>query len=326
MYTAYDRDKQEQQFNSMVPGAPGVIGYGSAAILSGYGLHRLNSFAKGQYETHGSDIQNWVAKHILDGAAVKDLPEYSTLTGKVMKKGMSMMWGNRLTSSVGAYNAKTKRFGGTKYDWILGEGKDAKGSLKPTAEWMAFQEKKVAAYNHWNMANYKVAGEGGATHASWFFGKKSKVAAGEIYATRRKLPGLGFAAFGLMTINSELEARGDMSGIATGMIREGASILGAKSLGTLGMLAGAALGPVGAFIGGAVGTIAGGMAGYGSLDVVQKMASLGHQWSTPDTGGGYRDSAMGMTMRERSLNAIRTSQFNVRAGFGGEAMRLATGR
>lgn len=132
--------------------------------------------------------------------------------------------------------------------------------------------------------------------------------------------------FGAMTINSELDERQDALGLVTGIGKEVSAIAGAR----LGMVAGS---PVGRFLGAGlpgmsrIGTIAGGavggILGYGVLSGLQAMSKMGRSWSYPELGGSFIDSAESQTMRARSLNAIRTSQFNIRSELGNEALRLA---
>jgi len=117
------------------------------------------------------------------------------------------------------------------------------------------------------------------------------------------------SAFMLLSVNQEMQQRG-LGGIGVGMAREVGASLGYR-IGS----------SVGGFVGGAVGGVIGGFA----IDVPLKMAKIGRRWSIPDVGGHFKDSEAAMTMRARSLNAIRTSQFNVRSTLGNEAWNLNYG-
>jgi len=125
--------------------------------------------------------------------------------------------------------------------------------------------------------------------------------------------GMAFATLGM---TMELESEG-LKGLLTGPARELGGTIGAS----IGMNIGGMFGPIGSMIGG----IAGGMLGYQAIDIFTSMSEKGRQWSTPDMGGRFRDSIGAQTMRQRSLNAIRTSQFNIRSEMGNEALRIATG-
>lgn len=78
-------------------------------------------------------------------------------------------------------------------------------------------------------------------------------------------------------------------------------------------------------IGGGLGGIAAGIIPYFGVQLIRNISKKAISSSLPELGGTYLDSANLQTMRARSLNAIRTSQFNVRMSLGNEAFRLATG-
>lgn len=130
----------------------------------------------------------------------------------------------------------------------------------------------------------------------------------------------------LMTITGEFDANNHPSSLPMGIVREGGGILG----GVVGQMAGVALGGLlggapGMMIGGLLGGAAGGMFGLSMPEIAGKMKSAGRAWTMPDVGGTFKDSQMAQTMRSRSLNAIRTSQFNVRSSLGSESQRLVLG-
>ena len=123
--------------------------------------------------------------------------------------------------------------------------------------------------------------------------------------------------FGLMTMKMEMDESSHFSGAARGIFSEGAGLAGARIGGAIGGFAG----PIGTV----AGTLIGGAIGYSTLGIIEGAASMGRSWSTPELGGNYVDSAEAMTLRQRSLNSIRTSQFNVRNELGREATRLVIG-
>lgn len=136
------------------------------------------------------------------------------------------------------------------------------------------------------------------------------------------MPGISAA----MSVSTEFENNSHPSSLSIGLAREALGQPGAVIGSQLGAMVGlSALGGVGGIVGGIGGGIAGYMIGSSVVDMVGWMKKMGRQWSRPDTAGGFQDSSGAMTMRARSLNAIRTSQFNVRSSLGDEASRLYFG-
>lgn len=127
------------------------------------------------------------------------------------------------------------------------------------------------------------------------------------------------------SMTQELQQSGHSSGLAVGAIRTTASLTGMAVGQTIGAIVGSAVPVVGTAVGAVVGAFAGGMAGDQVVDIVKWMKSKGRQWTHPDLGGSFKDSIHGQTMRQRSLNAIYTSQFNIRSNLGNEAIRLTMG-
>lgn len=134
--------------------------------------------------------------------------------------------------------------------------------------------------------------------------------------------GIGIAAMG---ISNEFSSNSHASSLYKGIAKEGSAAVGMMAGQAAGFLVGSAFTPIGGVIGGLVGGAIGGMAGYGIIDTLQWMSKKGRQWTLPELGGSFRDSFMSQTMRQRSLNAIRTSQFNVRSNLGREASYLKFG-
>lgn len=129
----------------------------------------------------------------------------------------------------------------------------------------------------------------------------------------------------LMTVGEEFTNNSHPSSLVIGATREAAGLTG----GFIGQGIGAAIGtiggPIGTLAGGLIGGMLGGMQGYQVPEMIGWMKSKGRQWTMPEVGGRFKDSQMGQTMRQRSLNAISTSQFNVRSALGNEASRLVFG-
>jgi hypothetical protein len=139
-------------------------------------------------------------------------------------------------------------------------------------------------------------------------------------------PPLFMAAFTAMGISSHYQDGAGPEALAIGAASEFMGQVGGLVGAKAGAIAGTALFPVvGTIAGAVIGGLAGGLAGYSAVDTIKWMKHKGRAWTRPDLGGGFRDTAMTQTMRARSLEAIRTSQFNVRSNLGNEAVRLATG-
>jgi hypothetical protein len=140
-----------------------------------------------------------------------------------------------------------------------------------------------------------------------------------------KLPMMMPGAF-LMGAISGVSESGHASGLPLGIAKTGMSFAGMAAGQTMGAMLGSAVLPViGTAIGALAGGAIGGLAGDSVIDTVKWLKSKGRQWGHPELGGGFKDSSMGQTMRARSLNAIQTSQFNVRSNLGNEAVRLTMG-
>lgn len=130
---------------------------------------------------------------------------------------------------------------------------------------------------------------------------------------------------GLWTMKAEMDKRGDIGGLVTGAAMEVTAQAGFR----IGNIAGTAIGhklsgglAFGASAGGMITGAIAGMAGYMAIDAALEISKVGRRWSTPDLGGSYADSATAMTMRQRSMNSIKTSQFNIRNELGREALML----
>lgn len=98
----------------------------------------------------------------------------------------------------------------------------------------------------------------------------------------------------------------------------------------IGSIIGAGIGNVilpgfGGIIGSMVGGMIGAGIGGGIPDKMKEMQMRGRQLTTPDLGGAFRDTFASMTMRQRSMSMISTSQFNIRNSMGREAYMLRTG-
>lgn len=125
-------------------------------------------------------------------------------------------------------------------------------------------------------------------------------------------------AMGLFSMGWEMDAKqGSLTGVATGAAKEVGGLAGARI--------GAFIGSIGGPVGAGVGMLAGGALGVMGVDWIGKAAKMGRRWSMPELGGNFRDSMESMTMRQRALNSIRTSQFNVRNALGNEASFLQLG-
>ena len=141
----------------------------------------------------------------------------------------------------------------------------------------------------------------------------------------RVLRASGMLAFGLMNLNSNMDQYG-LKGIPISAAQETAGAAG----GFVGRLIGGSAfhnlsggWRYGAKIGSFAGMAMGAVAGYAAVEGLMKLSKLGRRWSTPELGGNFQDSADAMTMRQRSLNAIRTSQFNLRSELGREALHFS---
>lgn len=126
-------------------------------------------------------------------------------------------------------------------------------------------------------------------------------------------------------VSAGFEETGHFSEGLRSVTREALAVGGSR----IGQAVGSTLGhvlaskaPWGGYLGMGVTSIAGAMVGYGALDVLDKARELGRKWSTPETGGKYMDSSAAMSMRQRSMLAIKTSQFNLRSELGNEALHF----
>lgn len=133
---------------------------------------------------------------------------------------------------------------------------------------------------------------------------------------------------GLSFATDTMRETGNISGLAIGFANEALAGVGAGLGKGIGSALGRGLGGKFVFskmIGGGIGMMAGAMIGYMGIGMLQDMSKKGRRWALPELGGNFVDTKESATMRQRSLNAIRTSQFNVRNELGQEAYRLATG-
>lgn len=129
----------------------------------------------------------------------------------------------------------------------------------------------------------------------------------------------------LNSVNQEFQT-GSNAAIGKGLFKEVASQVGTRLGQGLGSSLGHMLGgKAGSYVGMGAGFIGGGILGYSALSMVQGLAKMGRRWTLPETGGNFQDSVEAQTMRQRALNVIRTSQFNMRSELGNEATRLYMG-
>lgn len=99
--------------------------------------------------------------------------------------------------------------------------------------------------------------------------------------------------------------------------------IGFRTGGYIGYALGSMIGgPIGGLIGGGLGALSGATLGASVAPTLYKMAKAVNQWGSPETGGNFLDNQYLMTMRQRSLLAIRTSQLNLRSELGREAQIL----
>lgn len=130
----------------------------------------------------------------------------------------------------------------------------------------------------------------------------------------------------LMGATSAFAENNHPSALAEGLGRTALSFAGMGVGNLLGAGIGTAIMPgIGTIAGALIGSVAGSIGGDSIIGAVKWMKHKGREWTHPDLGGGFKDSKGSQTMRQRSLLAINTSQFNVRSGFGQEAIRLAIG-
>lgn len=141
--------------------------------------------------------------------------------------------------------------------------------------------------------------------------------------------GLGYiapslwAAFGLINIDEAVNQSGKSFGAYIGAGEYLGGAIGARVGAIAGSLVGNLVAPVaGGYIGSALGMLAGGMIGYSVVPTLYKMAQQMQKWGSPETGGMFLDNMQTMTMRQRSMLAIRTSQLNYRNELGREAQIL----
>lgn len=130
----------------------------------------------------------------------------------------------------------------------------------------------------------------------------------------------------LMGATSAFAENSHPSALAEGLGRTALSFGGMAAGSAIGTGIGSAILPgIGTVAGALIGSAVGMIGGDSIIGAVKWMKSKGREWTHPDLGGNFKDSKGSQTMRQRSLLAIRTSQFNVRSGFGQEAIRLAIG-
>jgi len=130
--------------------------------------------------------------------------------------------------------------------------------------------------------------------------------------------------FSIMQMNQSVDEYG-LAGIPIGAARETGALLGGAFGGAMGHSLGHRLtkglaGAAGA--GKMVGMGVGAMAGFVAIDGLIRLSKLGKKWSTPELGGRYTSSDTSMTMMQRSMNSISTSQFNIRNSLGKEALSM----
>jgi len=351
MYTYYDRERDEQTMRAYAP-TPGNVARGGiyAGLALGAGL-TARHLVKNEYNAPGSKLQEW-AKNKFTGVAFDGPDGFKNMVKAFNKNKWEHVFNDKFTGGIHSWASfgATGSFKGAGVKNVWNEFAEAsKGGLWTKLKRESFLKspfKMSSATNSIQFESEKLAQE---AYATWSekLGSAQKVsnararAAFDMYepatpkiningnkvsmtksgargVARPRIAGIGVAAgIAAMTINSEMKQDG-MSGMATGVAKVAAMSVGSKVGGIIGA---AVLGTPGAFIGQAVGAIGGDMA----VDLVKGYAKLGHRLTTPDTGGYFKDSEMGMTMRQRSLNAIRTSQFNIRSDFGNEARMLSAG-
>lgn len=132
-----------------------------------------------------------------------------------------------------------------------------------------------------------------------------------------------WTAFGLVNVDEAVNQSGKSFGAYVGAGEYIGGALGARVGGIAGGAIGNLVAPVvGGYIGSALGMLAGGMIGYSIVPTLYKMTQQMQKWGSPETGGMFFDNMQTMTMRQRSILAIRTSQLNYRNELGREAQIL----
>jgi len=155
---------------------------------------------------------------------------------------------------------------------------------------------------------------------------KLGIKAGRFNGKFVSMPILTTGIFAMMNINEQFEKVGDSRAIGRGVVQTGAELAGGFVGQGVGALIGLAVGgPIGAMAFGLAGSALGALAGSQSMNVYDALKIAGRKWTNPELGGGIIDNAATQTMRARSLNAIRTSQFNIRSAIGNEAFYMNTG-
>lgn len=140
-----------------------------------------------------------------------------------------------------------------------------------------------------------------------------------------RIPILG-KVFAASMMRQEFETGNPNSALLVGGVREAGGLVGMRTgiaaMSRFGFMGGSKLLALG---GAGIGAIAGAAIGYMLPDAAKWIKNTGRRISMPELGGKFYDSQEAQTLRQRSLNAIRTSQFNVRSELGNEAYRLVTG-
>jgi len=157
-----------------------------------------------------------------------------------------------------------------------------------------------------------------------FWGRRYAKLADEALESRAVVFGPGIEPFfAAIMSKGEMESEGKTFGAYVGLGSAAGGIIGTR----VGALAGKAVGATfggtaGMYIGSAIGMLTGGMLGMEVAPTLYKMAQSMRAWGSPETGGTFMDNRMTMTMRQRSMLAIRTSQMNLRSELGREAQVL----
>lgn len=312
MYTPYDRERDEQNFTPSLNKVYAGAGIAAGALVG----KSLLKQASGYLYNNNEDLRGWYNHKFLGKGTSKSIDKgiYSDLF--------------RSTNPV-----KSAKFLKTMKNIGLDAASPAmiwrkKGAMRDLG--------MVEAFGHdvnWRQG-YRNLLSKGETKASIRANLAKNPTYGGITVNGRKWNGRTLKApllaglFTTATINAEYDRSYTPTALYTGLASDLAGTIG----GRVGMSIGSAIGfgltggnPIGAAIGAGLGMVAGGAAGFQVFEAARTIKSYARKWTMPDLGGQFTDSFEAQTMRARSLNAIRTSQFNVRSELGNESIRLVTG-
>jgi len=273
-----------------------------------------------------------VAASALIPAAVRSTHKYARFLSRYAENPRIKQYASRVSSYLGNVDKRIKgKYRGGFIGSLFGADTARKGPLEG---WRGKFMKNLGVENAVlsgpfmqdlrSFAPLMTTHANGFTAGAWnkalrkMFGSNKIINKGEMMYTVGAMP--IFSMFGIQQAAKEYGLGGAiMAGIAEPLtfasyrLGEAAgSALGYGLGGALGSrIAGVGLGAVSALLPMAI------------FSTLGRMSSLGRKWSTPDFGGNVQDNSYSYTMRQRSLNAIRTSMFNIRAELGNEAIRLA---